>query len=221
MLFTIISGCAVFHMSQQECISTDWEQAGFADGSAGNPQRNLAGAIEDCAKFGISVNQKTYYKGWKSGVKQFCTYDGGYAVGSRGQTPPNICEGRSYDAFMSGWTRGNENFCSDSEMAYNLGLNNQPFPTVCSQSASPGFQAEYDRGIHEFRHEEFRREIYQIKEQERRERHREWEREHRHDHHKHHDNDKSDSKDSNDKDSKEPKDSKNLSTPSPSVAPTK
>jgi hypothetical protein len=149
-LISLTTACSLFHMSQQECMSTNWEQVGFADGAAGNPPRSLVNAVSDCAQYGITVNQKIYHKGWTSGIKQFCTFERGFTIGSQGGQLPTICPENLQGRFTAGWNKGSTNFCSNPINAFQIGKSGQPFPLACSQTASPEFMAEYEHGQHFF-----------------------------------------------------------------------
>jgi hypothetical protein len=148
----MLSGCSLFHMSQQECMATNWEQVGFSDGLAGSLPRNLTGAVQDCAKFGIVVDQNLYHKGWESGVRRYCTYDQGLAVGSQAQEPKNICPSDLQERFMRGWQEGINRYCSDLGNAFALGKGGQAYPNVCSPYEHVDFKNQYDRGMNIFNH---------------------------------------------------------------------
>lgn len=146
LLLSLTSACALFQMSQEECMNTNWEQAGYADGAAGKLPRSLTQAVTDCAKYGITVNQKLYHQGWKSGIRQFCTFEQGYTIGNQGLPLPTVCPEGSQKKFAAGWAKGSRGFCSNPSNAFQIGKSGQPFPAACSENSSPAFMSEFEHG---------------------------------------------------------------------------
>src|SRR4051812_26680160 len=89
--FFLLTGC-VQHLSQEQCLNTNWYNEGFNDGVAGKMPRNLAPAITDCAKYNILVNGTTYQSGWHEGAKKYCRpdYSLGYTDGIAGKSMNDI-----------------------------------------------------------------------------------------------------------------------------------
>ncbi len=83
---SLLAGCAS-HLSQQQCLTTNWQEVGFNDGSEGQAQRDLSGAIQDCQKFQVTVDTSGYQRGWLAGMRKYCvpSYDQGAADGRAGQ----------------------------------------------------------------------------------------------------------------------------------------
>lgn len=145
LLFSgLLTGC-VTHLSQQQCHNMDWYQVGYTDADQGKPKRDLSGAIQDCAKFNLTVNTKDYDKGWSKGARAYCTTDHAYRLGVDGKTYSPICPADLSDAFESTWRRGLRKYCVP-ETGYNLGRNGKNFPTFCAPNQVNKFRNAYSRG---------------------------------------------------------------------------
>ena len=86
----ILVAC-VPHLNKQQCQSMNWYQVGYSDGTQGKLQRDLSQAIEDCAKFNLTVDTKRYTDGWRSGTRQFCHPSRAYQLGVTGSTFNHVC----------------------------------------------------------------------------------------------------------------------------------
>jgi hypothetical protein len=65
-LAALLSGCALWPLSEADCKVASWEQRGYADGYSGHPPQYLRLARE-CPRFGVEVSEMDYYQGWKDG----------------------------------------------------------------------------------------------------------------------------------------------------------
>jgi hypothetical protein len=140
-----LSGCA-FHMSKQQCLTTNWYQRGFNAGSNGQ-RANVASDIVDCQKFHINVNSNAYERGWNAGIKRFCTYRRGYQLGSQGQANPNICPaGQLQQHFNRGFHKGANVFCRNPSNGFALGRQGSGFPPACSSARFLAFNTSYQQG---------------------------------------------------------------------------
>ena len=156
----LLAGC-VSHLSQQECMVTNWYQVGFGDGTAGHQQRNLQGAIQDCAKFHLTVNQSAYRQGYFAGMKQFCTptYDMGVSDGSGGRTMTSIASRQPVcqqagvtlitTKYKQGYIKGLSRFCTYDD-GFNIGVQGHPMPQVCPAQYRRRFAEGWNRGIRKF-----------------------------------------------------------------------
>jgi len=105
----LLSGC-ISHLSQQECVTEDWKNTGFADSSRGHTLRDISSITNDCSKFGITIGarkMKDYQAGWNLGRDKYCTnVDAAYNLGSNGRPYPDMCPPQNYAAFKSAYDRG-------------------------------------------------------------------------------------------------------------------
>lgn len=143
-LTTCITAC-VPHLNQQQCETMNWNQMGYNDGVAGKYQRDLNGAITDCAKFKVTVDTAAYYKGWNAGVRKFCQPDTAMQLGVNGQVYNNICPADLSGAFASAWHHGLRRYCVPAT-GYNLGRSGAEFPNFCAPDQVNAFRNAYTSG---------------------------------------------------------------------------
>ena len=62
---------------------------------------------EKCAKkYQINLNQKEFDKGYKQGIKELCTEQGGYKFGRSGKTDRKLCPKKKQPSFLKGYKKG-------------------------------------------------------------------------------------------------------------------
>lgn len=156
----VLSGC-VSHMSQQQCLNTNWQQEGFNDGSAGRMPRDLSRAAEDCLKFGIMINRAGYHAGWRQGARQYCTpdFNTGYADGSAGRPEGDIFNRTSIcqqagvrlnlSQYQAGRHKGLQLYCT-YENGVNLARQGLPLPDVCPPGLREKFRAGWSSSKEQF-----------------------------------------------------------------------
>ena len=66
LLALLVSGCAIFPLSEADCRPASWQQRGYDDGYFGNPPQDLRLA-QECGRFGVRVAQDDYLRGWRDG----------------------------------------------------------------------------------------------------------------------------------------------------------
>lgn len=133
------------HLNQQQCLSMNWYQLGYQDGSQGHFQRNLSQDIQDCARFKLTVNTKAYSRGWHAGVRSFCRPENGYNLGVNGVVYPNICPASMAAKFDQAWRRGLRRFCVP-DTGYNLGRSGASMPNFCAPDQVAAFRNAYVSG---------------------------------------------------------------------------
>jgi len=62
----LLSGCAWFPFAESDCRGVNWESRGYRDGFAGHPQQ-YERLVYECTRFGVTVPEAGYFKGWKDG----------------------------------------------------------------------------------------------------------------------------------------------------------
>lgn len=101
------AGCA--SMSEQECITADWQAIGYEDGAAGLPVSAVSGRRQACArKAGVTVDMAAYTAGRREGLDVYCTPSNGYAVGSHGRAYHGVCTGAAEYDFVSAYESGRQ-----------------------------------------------------------------------------------------------------------------
>lgn len=152
----ILTSCAS-HLSQQQCITTNWNLEGFHDGQTGKMPRDLSGAIEDCAEFKISVDTDQYIQGWRRGAKEYCTpsEQTGLLDGQSG-APINainarlpVCNRANINLDVSNYQKGRAKgltyFCT-YENGSNIAMTGQRLPNVCPKELSANFSKGWQAG---------------------------------------------------------------------------
>ncbi|MDF2867264.1 MAG: hypothetical protein K0S11_734 [Gammaproteobacteria bacterium] len=159
-IIILLSGC-VSHMSEQECLSTNWQQVGFNDGQAGQAPRDLSKPIQDCQKFQVAVDTQAYQRGWLTGMKKYCvpSYDLGLADGRTGNPYENVLQrsDRCQQAnlrldtreYKRGHLTGLQSFCTH-ENGMNIGLQGKQPPGVCPAGLKARFISGWNAGAKQF-----------------------------------------------------------------------
>jgi hypothetical protein len=75
----MVSGCALWPISEGECGVASWEQRGYADGFGGHPPQYLRLARE-CKRFGVEVREAEYLEGWQAGYDEWYRLMGSIGV---------------------------------------------------------------------------------------------------------------------------------------------
>ncbi|MCG9052479.1 DUF2799 domain-containing protein [Laribacter hongkongensis] len=102
LLVSALSGCAV--MNAQECRTDSPEQLGLQDGSNGYTLARLQSRVQACAKYGVPFNEQAWMQGYRQGLAEFCTPQGGEATGLSGQSyVPGTCPAASEPDFLAAY----------------------------------------------------------------------------------------------------------------------
>jgi hypothetical protein len=62
----LLTGCALWPLTEADCKVVSWQQRGYADGYGGHPPQYLRLARE-CTRFGVEVSEADYFTGWRDG----------------------------------------------------------------------------------------------------------------------------------------------------------
>jgi hypothetical protein len=103
-LTMVLLGC-MHHMTQDECLFANWYKEGMQDGQNGF-QRSLDREIQDCAKCNVTVDVEQYMAGWRQGIRDYCTPETGFALGSAGIDYPCFCPPDLAGDFKVAWYHG-------------------------------------------------------------------------------------------------------------------
>jgi hypothetical protein len=82
LLAGLLSGCALFPLSEAECRPASWQQRGYNDGYFGNLPQDLRLA-QECERFGIQVPSAEYLAGWRAGYDEWDRLIGSFRKMSR------------------------------------------------------------------------------------------------------------------------------------------
>lgn len=100
----VLGGCTT--LSQNECLTADWESIGYIDGSKGYRSGRIADHTEACAKVGITPDEKLYEEGRGRGLEIFCTARNGLRFGEQGSSYAGVCPVDLEPAFLHGYDVG-------------------------------------------------------------------------------------------------------------------
>lgn len=84
-----LSGCA--SMSEGECLTANWFDKGYSDGSHGMPLSLLADHAEACSKVQVTPNSTLYNQGRNEGLKKYCTPENVQREGRLGRSFSYVC----------------------------------------------------------------------------------------------------------------------------------
>ena len=104
----LLQSCA--SMSKDECLNADWRTIGYEDGAQGLPAGRIGAHRKDCAKYGIKPNLEVYLAGRREGLKQYCTPENGYKVGTAGGNYAGVCPPVLESGFLAAYKVGHQLF---------------------------------------------------------------------------------------------------------------
>jgi hypothetical protein len=102
----LLAGCA--SMDKSECVNANWYAIGLEDGARGQSVERLGAHRRACAEHNVSPDAERYVAGHREGLKSFCTYERGYALGRAGKSISATCPPGLRDDFLAGYERGRE-----------------------------------------------------------------------------------------------------------------
>ena len=100
----MLTACA--SMSEQECLTANWVDQGYRDGSRGYPASRIYDHQEACAKVGVRPNQPLYTQGRNQGIEEYCQPENGWREGRLGNTYRNACPAHLESAFLRQYHEG-------------------------------------------------------------------------------------------------------------------
>jgi hypothetical protein len=106
VLVVTMSGCA--GMSEQACLSTDWNAVGFEDGAVGRSVASVGNYRQSCSRHGIAPDLEQYRAGHAEGVEVYCRAGNGFEVGRRGSRYAGVCPANLEPEFLEAYAEGRE-----------------------------------------------------------------------------------------------------------------
>jgi hypothetical protein len=110
-----LSGCA--SLSEDECMTADWESIGYQDGSRGYDAGRIANHGEACAEFAIKPDRALYEEGRARGLEIFCTGRNGIRMGRQGYSYNGVCPPSLEPSFLQGYDLGRSMHDLDAHMS--------------------------------------------------------------------------------------------------------
>lgn len=105
-LVLIFTSCAT--LKKDDCLTADWYQIGYEDGTKGHPASRFAKHKKACAKYEVTPILDIYLDGRDEGLRQFCTPYNAYRLGIRGKSYQNQCAAISPAEFIQAYNRGRD-----------------------------------------------------------------------------------------------------------------
>lgn len=93
-------------MSEKECLTANWYDQGYRDGSKGWPASRVIDHREACAGVGVAPDMERYRNGHARGVLEYCTPANAVAEGRSGQPYRNVCPARLEGEFLRYYRQG-------------------------------------------------------------------------------------------------------------------
>jgi hypothetical protein len=92
-------------MSAEECAGADWGQLGYNDASRSG-RDSFGDRAQSCADKGFTADQGAYLNGFGSGMRVFCTPEGGFQFARNGGTFSGQCPSDLAEDFSYGYADG-------------------------------------------------------------------------------------------------------------------
>ena len=147
MSLILLSGCAT--MNQDECSLADWRAVGYEQGSKGANANSFERYRKDCAKYQIKADFDRFVEGHREGLKSYCTFDGGKALGERGKPYNTVCSRQTFPDFEEGHRAGIYRYCS-FDNGYSAGKQGNEPNALCPLSTFPSYAKGHAHGIERF-----------------------------------------------------------------------
>jgi hypothetical protein len=93
-------------MSEQACVSADWQTIGFEDGSLGRSQAGIGRYRQQCGEHGIAPDLESYRAGHTEGARLYCRESNGFAVGQSGAAYQGVCAADQEAEFLAEYNAG-------------------------------------------------------------------------------------------------------------------
>jgi len=100
----VLSGCAT--LGKDECLNADWLTIGYEDGAHGYPASRIGSHRQDCAKHGVTPDFNRYEQGRLEGLREYCTPQKGYSLGTSGRQYNYVCPRDLESVFLKGYYHG-------------------------------------------------------------------------------------------------------------------
>lgn len=88
------------------CAAADWVDLGERDGAAGETKGQFNDMADKCGDRGLLVDRAAYDKGYQIGLAQYCSPQGGFAAGFRGENYEDVCPMEAEVSFLTAYGFG-------------------------------------------------------------------------------------------------------------------
>lgn len=104
LTMVLLASCA--SMSTEECVTADWYNIGFEDGTRGYAVSRISDHRQACADAKVRPDLTAYQKGHAKGLDVYCVPRKGYQIGEYGKQYSGICAGHNEGDFLKGYKVG-------------------------------------------------------------------------------------------------------------------
>ena len=117
-LFVVVAGLAgCAGLSEEECLSMDWETIGFEDGARGRPVQTISNYRQACGEHGVTADLNGYRSGHSQGVETYCRPVRGFDEGRRGARYQGVCPADFEPDFLEAYNSGRQLYQLESAVA--------------------------------------------------------------------------------------------------------
>lgn len=105
LLIVVLAGCSAA-LTKDDCLLGNWEAVGLRDGRVGASTARIIERRAECKEYNVKIDTKAYTEGYARGLIQYCTYETGYKIGSKGGKKRRVCPAPFDEAYEKGYSRG-------------------------------------------------------------------------------------------------------------------
>lgn len=99
-----LAGCA--SLSKDECLSGNWDEIGFRDGTNGKTSAFLQRHVKACEKTGVVPVQSVWEQGRQRGLPAYCVPSKAYSEGRNGRALSAVCPAAQIPALQAAHSVG-------------------------------------------------------------------------------------------------------------------
>lgn len=136
-------------MTEQECISADWRAVGYEQAIQGKDTRQFEHFRKDCAKHTVTANLDEFWQGHLEGLKHYCSFDNGLALGQQGKPYNTTCSSSKYSEFDEGHRAGVYQYCNYNN-GYETGKKGQQPDPICPFETFGSYARGFDYGTEKY-----------------------------------------------------------------------
>ena len=144
----IMIGCTSLEEKRkaEKCKIRNSHTDGYNDAMSGHKKSHFHVYNNRCKPYGVILNQNLYIKGYKKGIKAFCTYEGGYQLALKGKKYQKNCSTKEQD-FLKGYHEGDKKCLYEAGYSHANEGKTSSFPSAkCLKLSKDQSEKEYTKG---------------------------------------------------------------------------
>ena len=119
-VLTMLSGCGG-NVKNVHCKGLNWSQQGYEAAQSGKSVREFDQFRNQCGERLEAGAMNAYVDGYGTGIREYCTYDNGYAQGFTKKTMSDFCPTELRQVYEKGYRAGKFALESRIENARKIG----------------------------------------------------------------------------------------------------